>query len=398
MLAEWALPLERCGVHVPVSGRASGKHTRLYRISEGRLALAPSAWDDLGYELRTASASRFAISWEGFSFYARDCAGDVAAFAKSANVDVRIVGYVRPQYQHVESRYVEQVKNGQETRPFEAVIEEYSELSRMDYNLVLAPWRKRFGQCVVVRPLDPQRMPSGLLADFLGVIGAPGLMAEAARRPRRNHRLGVKHVEALRLIGTAMRAARDPEPLQLALALQHLRWDVPALLDGDVPFAGLDHGQVDALSSRFAESNAKLARDYAVDSRGILFPAPADGLARPVRAELSAAELLRLGRLVRDKVGLDLPAPCTPPSIGLPSRGRTALTAGALLDPVASLGLSLQPRPFDQRIRDWIGTLRSQAGHFLCDFLGSRDLPAYLRRLRWELEIPCREWVRKMLG
>ena len=402
LLTEWALPLEHCGVHVPVAGRAGAKHARLYRISAGRLAPDPRAWEVLKHELENCAASRFAISWEGFTFQARDCAGDLAAFATSVDVDVRIVGYVRPQYQHVESRYVEQVKSGQETRPFEAVVEEYSELGRLDYNRILAPWRKAFGQRMVVRPLDPQWMPEGLLAHFLGVIGAPGLIAEAARRPHRNRRLGVKHVEALRLIATALRAGRDPEPLQLALALRCLLWDVPALLDGDVPFAALDHGQIDALGRRFAESNGKLARDVAVDAEGVLFHAPGDDLARPVRAELSAVELQRLRRLVRDALGVDLPTSRSSPSTASSSRpggqGDSASTVGTWFDPVVSLGLSPQRLPLGQRIRAWAATLRSQAGHFRRDFLGSRDLPAYLRRLRWELEIPCREWVRGMFG
>ena len=399
MLSEWALPLERCGVHVPVAGRGSLKHTRLYRISNGRVVPAPCAWGDLGYELKNCAASRFVVSLEGFTAYPRDCAGDVAAFAKSVDVDVQIVGYVRPQFQDVESRYVQHVKAGRETRPFEAVVEEYSELRRLDYNRIFAPWRKAFGQRVLVRPLDPQWMPDGLLADFLGVVGAPDLMAEAACRPHCNRRLGAKHVEALRLIAAAMRAAGDPEPLQLWLALQRLLWDVPAQLDSDVPFAGLDHGQIDALSSRFAESNAKLARDYAVDSEGTLFRAPADGLAIPVRAELSAAELQRLERLVRDTAGMDLRITLSSPSTGLSScQEGAALTAGTLHESGARHELGFQTLSVGARIRAWVRTLRSQAGHFLRDFLGSRDLPAYLRRLRWELEIPCRERVRKVRG
>ncbi len=390
MLADWALPLEHRGVHVPVSGRTLGGGARLYRMSGGRLVPAPGVWTDLLRELTDCAVQRFAISWEGFTHglstpsYARNCAADVAALASSAGVDVQVVGYVRPQYQRVESEYAQKVKMGRETRPFDAVVEEYAGGERLDYNRIFAPWRAAFGQRVRVRPLQCERMPDGLLADFLGVIGAADLAGAAASRPPRNRRLGAKHLEALRLVAAALIAARNPEPQQLALELEGLRWQVPALLDGDVPFAGLDHGQVEALSNRFAESNAKLARDYAVDSQGVLFRAPDDGLARPVRAELSAAELMRLARFVRDKAGVEL---ATMPAFGAPStRSR---------QPLARFGLGVGPRPV---ARAWVGALRRQAGQFLRDFLGSRDLHAYLRRLRWELEIPCRRLLRKVLG
>ena len=396
MLADWALPLERRGIHVPVSGRAFAPgQVLLYRESRGRLSPVADVWDDLLHELTTCAAPRFAISWEGFtaalftpSRAVADCAAAIAALGESAGVDVQIVGYVRPQYQYVESAYVQHVKSGRETKPFEAVLEKYADARRLDYNRIFAPWRTAFGQRVRVRPVQREQMPQGLLADFLGVIGATDLAGAAARRPRRNRRLGVKHLQALRLVATALRAAGDAEPERLKLQLGRVRWEVPALLDGDVPFAGLDQRQIDALTDRFAEANARLARDYAISSEGILFRDRADALIRPASTELSAAELERLQRLVRDKVGVELPI--------APAPG--GWSSGGLRQPLARFVPRVESKPAGQRAGARIGTLCSQAKHFLRDFLGSRDLPAYLRRLRWELEVPCRGLLRKMLG
>ena len=226
-----------------------------------------------------------------------------------ADLEVRVVGYVRPQYQRLESGYVQRVKMGNESAPFETVLKHHADDPRLDYGSVFRPWRDAFGDRLSVHPLDPVRMPDGLLADFLTVIGA-GSLSVPSGLSRMNRRLGAKHVEVLRLTNAALRSRPIPQS-QRSLMLSPLRLGLPALIDDDAPFAGLNPAKVQMVTGRFAAPNARFAREYGIDAAGVLFMAlPKDGVrARPNRAawaDLSEPERTRVWGFVHDNVGVDL--------------------------------------------------------------------------------------------
>ena len=76
----------------------------------------------------------------------------------------------------------------------------------MDFNATLGPWREAFGSRLAVYPMEPSRLPQGLLEHFLGVLGIALHGADATAHLRReNQRRGAKDLEVQRLvnIGTA---------------------------------------------------------------------------------------------------------------------------------------------------------------------------------------------------
>ena len=202
--------------------------------------------------------------------------------------------------------------------PFEAVLQRLADAPRLglDYAVAFRPWREIFGDRLTVYPMEAARMPQGLLASqlahFLTVIGAAELAPAAALLARKNERPGAKCLEVLRLTAQ-QREGRLYDRRARRRSLQVLSQRVPGLLDSDVPFAGLTRAQVDAVTEQFAEANSHFARVYGV-ARGVLFQSTLleDGMVRPsvgAWKDFSETERIRVGRFVRDAVGVDLSAP-----------------------------------------------------------------------------------------
>ena len=87
---------------------------------------------------------------------------------------------------------------------------------------------------------------------------------------------------------------------------------LPALLDGDVPFAGFDGAAARAVMRRFEASNARFARDYGIGD-GVLFdePAPDWPAVRAAWAAFPDRHRRLVCRYVRDRTGVDLGKPAT---------------------------------------------------------------------------------------
>ena len=306
-LARLAPELARRGIHVPMAGRGAADRAR-----HGELRLAPAAagrwspgdaWGQLAAEIRASGARRFVVSDEWFAS-APDVgtAGAFAALAASCDLDVDVVGYVRPQCQYLESRYAQMVASNGERLPFDLFCAAAFVRTRarrhgwLNYRRAFAPWRAAFGDRVAVVPVEPSRLPAGVAGHFLGLLGAGDLAGRAGVRA--NARPGAKETEIRRLAAAAL--ARDG----VAGGRDRLRRlaALPGLLVADAPFAGLTRAQAQDLMALFEAENAAFAREYGIDRGGVLFRDPVvDGLERPSVArweDLDADER----RAVRDYV------------------------------------------------------------------------------------------------
>ena len=314
MLRVLARPLRRRGIHVPGAGRnADGAHWNLVHEYMGnrKYEARRGGWAELSRELRESrSARRFVISAEAFSMRRAEDAAipRIASLAGAADLDVEIVAYVRPQHRFIESDYSDSCK-GFEMRPFEAFLEARLDHSRYDYNECFRPWRKAFGNRLGVYPLEAAHMPAGLLPHFLAVLGVPELSSRVAL-PRLNRRLGARQLEVARLVSVALHDEMLDRETASRLLGNVLR-GVARRLTHDAPFVGLDPEQRRAVAERFAESNARFARDYGIDGDGVLFRSPAvvEG-ERGNRArweDFTDQERRTVTRIVRDLAGVDLP-------------------------------------------------------------------------------------------
>lgn len=302
MLDQRRVALRRSGVCLPVSGRMLGRS-----FLDG-----DCNWAGFLNELRSSRAPRVVVSNESWTAEERSSeywARRFAAVAERSDIDVKVVGYVRPQHQLLESLYAQAVKVGRETAPFQKAFDARVKFPRLDYHRPFRSWREVFGDRLSVYSMESTRV-SDVVAHFLDVIGVDDVgRAATADPPRMNQRLGAKHLEVLRLVSAAR--APDASRREVRCLLEPVRRGLAPLLEGDVPFTGLSPAQVRAVMKLFADSNARFAREYGIDAGGVLFREPIDAHVRPACAkwaDLSEAERKRVRRFVRDATGVDLAA------------------------------------------------------------------------------------------
>ena len=310
LAARWRL-LARAGVHVPLAAGGWGPPGAHHGLSRELVDPCGAAgnWARLGQEIRCSASPRFVISCEAFTGpeHRTPCVARLLGLAEREDLEIDVVGYVRPQWQWLESGYAQLARTGETAAPFERYVARMltaGTRTRLDYNAVFAPFRSAFGDRVRVFALERSRLPRGLLAHFLGALGVDADVRLGRSLSWGNARPGAKDVEVRRRV-CVLAGARLPR------FARKLLW-LPALIDDDAPFAGFDADQIDRFQSRFAGSNARFARDYGIDADGVLFrdTAAAPGRRRNVARweEFDTLERGRVRRYLMDRTGVDLGA------------------------------------------------------------------------------------------
>lgn len=301
MLRASALRLRELGVEMPIDTRGAVE-PRLRGLpgvvpgmgSDRRHHLERTeTWDTLGAQLRRSTARQFVISDEGLlSTALATPPKQVARLADGSGRDLRLVAYVRPQYQYLESRYSQWVKDGVQWLPFDAFVGAALALRPIDqhpwlnYRQVFGRWRDVFGDRLTVVPLERSSLTHGLWAHFLQLLGACDMAADTMV-PVKNARWGAKSLEVSRLALSAWwwRGWRFRKDHQI------LNRRIPGLLGCDEPFAGFTADEAQRLMACFHAENAVFAREYGIDSDGILFRDPVvDDRSRPNVASWSDLE------------------------------------------------------------------------------------------------------------
>ena len=327
--------LARLGIHVPRAGSPDWGlgHQGLAR-ELGRRAKGSGQWRARGGGIRGSRARRFVLSHETFTHppRAEGCIERLLELEERENLEVDVVAYVRPQWQRVEAGYAQRVRHGRAVAPLErevqAVFDEGGYAPHLDYNVLFEPFRAAFGERVRVYPLQSAVLPQGLCAHFLELLGVSGAARAARGLFRANSRPGAVELEVLRLVNARLGGRRPGgEPVHHRLAL------LPALLEGDAPYAGLTPGQIGRIDARFGPANARFARAYGIDAGGVLFrdpPDPAERRPHSVRwRELPAGQRRLVSHYVRSRVGVDLEPAGAPHGTAWRVRARIARYAAA---------------------------------------------------------------------
>ena len=267
----------------------------------------------LAEEIAGTDAETFVVSCEDLTEpnLRVACAKLLAELATRENMEVDVVGFVRPQWQLLESEYAQQVTGGRTAATFSRFVEKMldaGERTILDYRVVFAPYRARFGDRVRVFPLQASCMPQGLIAHFLSLVGAETAgMEEELARPYGNKRYGAKVVEVSRLVCARLRGAGTPKPLRPRLLPK-----LPTLLDEDAPFTGFSRAEIRQMEDRFVSANAAFAHEGGISTDGTLFQdAVANDAVRPNIArweDFSDGERHRVRRFILERIGVDLDA------------------------------------------------------------------------------------------
>ena len=200
-------------------------------------------WRYVVDELVRCSAERFVMSSERCTI--PDARSGVIRrlswLQSEADIEIEVVGFVRPQWQWAESYWCQSIASGVELRRFDECVGEWFADTRMgynelDYNRMFQPWRDSFGK-VTVRPFEKSQLPRGLLVQFLDLLGIHDerLFRATTRLRRQNLRLGAKDLEIRRIVGLAL-AKQGVEPGRRASAVDGL--DLTGVVLEDWPFAG----------------------------------------------------------------------------------------------------------------------------------------------------------------
>ena len=257
--------------------------------------------------MRKTDAHRIVLSVEDFSSpgYRSQASVRLAEFVEREGFDARIVGYVRPQWQLLESEYSRRVGGGGMGASFARFAKDMllvGENTILDYNLAFAPFRELFGERLRVFPLEPAALPNGLLAHFLSQIGAPAHLSNGLAERRAHVRLGARELEVLRVL-----RARLPHALPLS---RFPRIGLRGATGDDAPFAAYSVEEICGLEAHFADANRRFATDYGIDTSGTLFRASdSEAGRRPNIAHwelLNEEERRRVRDYVRRAIGFDL--------------------------------------------------------------------------------------------
>ena len=288
----------------------------VYRLSRGPAGNGRRGlWRRLAAEVRASGSPALLISAELFTaggvFTAtsgRAGAARLAEFVSELDLDVRLLAYVRPQWQYAQSLYSQLVKRGFEAGRFEAWLGGALGGGVLDYGRALEPWRVTFGDRLSVHAVDLSGSGGELAAHFFGLLGVPGGDAGQWRGVHANRRPGAKELEVLRLACAALTEKGYGPRLKKRL-LARLTGRLAPLLDGDASFAPLSGARGQALTERFARANSELAARYGMEAGDVLSRGPAPREAGPGSARwagFGTTERCRVRRCVLAHTGADL--------------------------------------------------------------------------------------------
>ncbi len=197
-----------------------------------------------------------------------------------------ILGYVRPQWEYIESAYAQAVKSGSRWVPFEQYLEESMALEtvevapadaleggkRFDYLKVFAPWREAFQEQLEVRPFATDLLVGhDVVNDFWHAVGL-GPPPETRGHP--NYRSGVRSTEMIRALRALFADNRLDTLVPVADILRQARRRIEAELTDDPRFSVLTPEHVNRIAERFSASNHQFIHDYLGGRHRSLFATP----------------------------------------------------------------------------------------------------------------------------
>lgn len=254
--------LEEHGIIYPVAGRGplSGHHNFVWGL-KGRPRYSPELGgiEELAREAHDARADVVVVSSETFTDGAWDTGlVDLAERLQTTlrASDVRVQAYVRPQWDYMESNYVQLARRGYLSRAFSEHVDMSLDHWRFDYEAVFSLWRERFGHRLQVRPYGPE-----IVERFWAAVPALSDVSRPAGEPRRNVRAGRLLVGMMRSLRGILEVRQVPLPEIQKVMAEGLNF-LKAVLPEDEPYRGLSRALVERIREGFWESNSRFTKEF----------------------------------------------------------------------------------------------------------------------------------------
>jgi hypothetical protein len=280
--------LLRQGCLYPRSGRGKHPgHPHLAWEAHGAPDLEPRAGGNVQLlaEIVDVQPSTVVLSSEEFTRvpshvcarWARSLAGELATR------DVSVIGYVRPQWEYIESLYAEFLKRGREWRPFGPFVDDQiRSMARLEYNALFDPWAE-------VGSLSIRPYRGDVVRDLWEVASLPGSAPQSDERP--NSRFGLKTLTLCRELSSHLIAAGGEIP---SGAFVKARDRFAEIVGDEPPFRAMTYSTAARVADAFRYSNAWFAAKYLDEP----LPEPAP---MPVPPQWSIAEANEDERRVFDE-------------------------------------------------------------------------------------------------
>jgi hypothetical protein len=278
------------GILYPRAGRTPGPgHANLCLdfLGDSRYTPSHGGVAELLSEVRTIAPRHVVISSEVFvtSPALTDLGAELAA--EMAADDLRVLAYVRPQWERLESAYAGRVKMGRTHSSFVDFLESHIGDHEFDYSRQLRPWLEAFGDRLTVRRYEPSRFGGGdVVTDFSRAVDVlPHIPPQTVRRV--NTRPGVRTIEILRSIRAFLvdRQLDGVGPLGPVFWKHHNRLE--RIFSGDARFRALTPELASRIDRYFRHSNREFADEF-LGENGDLFP-PVGSVESPTLWTLEAA-------------------------------------------------------------------------------------------------------------
>lgn len=274
------------GVLYPLSGRLGAGHAGLALLAEHH-GEAPGASDlehRLLEEVATVRPATLVLSAERFSSNGGPRRARWASWL-CGHLDARrvqVIGYVRPQWEFIESAYAQRVKAGITWVDFEGHLglvlsqaDSEPESSRYHYPSVFEPWRRMFGEGLEVRPCSAELLIGhDAVEDFWHTAGLGSL--PAPRGGHLNSRADAKTTEMLRALRSVLADHGVDEQASVRQAMRRAHLRIEARLPREEPFRAVTPDLLARIADSFRASNATFVRDFLGGEYASLFEPPAN--------------------------------------------------------------------------------------------------------------------------
>lgn len=228
-------------------------------------------------EIQSSSSGTVILSSEGFIKLKKE---QIEAFKNLFPDDYRlkIIVYLRRQDDKLESHYNQNIRESK-IRNQQRFSESFQLLLKngyFDFYTILIPWREVFGkENIIVRCYEKEQLPNGIYQDFLEAIGLKTDNAFQIPEDKVNISMNWDLIEIIRLcnirFGDQRRFQRFLVNILTKINLEY-KENQQRLLSPQERMEIIGH---------FAESNAKVAREYLRREDGRLFYAPLPDQSEP---------------------------------------------------------------------------------------------------------------------
>lgn len=205
------------------------------------------------------------------------------------NCRIRIIAYLRRQDLLAQSLYVQAVKGGL-SEPFPVWLERVTGGGKagFDFHKVLSAWTTAgIPAEVVVRIYEKSQLKTDICSDFLATVSQQEISLPPARSQVVNPGPDRATVELLRLVSGKL---KDPK---LGAIVRKKILSNSASRALFAPLSYLSSNEAASFMSRFADVNARVARDFLKRPDGKLFEEPSPTGGSSPNEEIESADLLR---------------------------------------------------------------------------------------------------------